>query len=166
MSFKEAWSGDWHDRILERVRQRGFQTVTQYADERPLDSLYVLAKDLGMEDIAAVQVRSLLIEEGIRTRTLPRTSSRSARSRATRGPSRGLEAPLDDATGSEVVGVLVRWRTLSEIGDNLDCFDRESTFKAGRDFMQAELPTGWLPEGPDDPVIITFVDRCLGRALP
>jgi hypothetical protein len=30
--------------------------------------------------------------------------------------------------------------------------------------MDAEFPTGWLPEGPDDPVIVAFVDRCLGQA--
>jgi hypothetical protein len=25
-----------------------------------------------------------------------------------------------------------------------------------------QLPTGWLPEGPDDPIIVAFVERSLG----
>ncbi len=70
----------------------------------------------------------------------------------------GWKSPLDDAARSEIAGALARWET--ELEDHLD---KPATFTAGQDFMNAELPTGWLPEGPDDPVIVAFVDRCLGR---
>ena len=72
MSFAKIWSGDWHGRVLERVRQRGFETVTQYASERPGVSLIVLADELGSEEIACAQLRLLLVEEAIRTGTVPR----------------------------------------------------------------------------------------------
>ena len=39
----------------------------------------------------------------------------------------------------------------------------EAQAKSGHDLLNAELPTGGLPEGPEDPVIIAVVDRCLGR---
>jgi hypothetical protein len=53
----------------------------------------------------------------------------------------------------------VGWET--ELQDYLD---ETRTLTAGQDLMNAELPDGWLPDSPDDPVIIAFVDRCLGRA--
>jgi hypothetical protein len=71
VSFEKTWSGDWHGRILERVQHRGFKSVTQYVSNRPGVSLLVLADELGPDDIAAVQIESLLVEEAIRTRTIP-----------------------------------------------------------------------------------------------
>jgi hypothetical protein len=145
------------------VRQLGFETVTQYASDRPGISLIVLADELGPDDIAAAQIRSLLVEEAIRTRTVPCVLRDLLVRELHYALPHGWKYPLDDASRSEVAGALARWETELEIEDHLDCFDDEMTFQAGQDLMNAELPTGWLPEGPDDPVIIAFVDRCLGR---
>jgi hypothetical protein len=163
VSFAKTWSGDWHSRILERVRQRGFETVTQYASGRPGVSLIVLADELGPDDITAAQIRSLLVEEAIRTCTVPRILRDLFVRELHYALPEGWKYPLDEASRSEVAGALARWQTELEIAHHLDCFDEEMTFKAGQDLLNAELPTGWLPEGPDDPVIIAFVDRCLGR---
>lgn len=164
MSFKKAWSGDWHGRIRERVHQRGFETVTQYLSERPGVSLLVLAKELGVDDVAAVQIRSILVEEAIRTRAVPRALRDLFVRELHYALPQGWKHPLDDTARSEVSGALARWQTELEITDHLDCFNDEMTFEAGQDLMNTEFPTGWLPEGPDDPVIVAFVDRCLGRA--
>lgn len=164
MSFEKTWSGDWHGRILERVRERGFETVTQYADEHPGVELFVLAKELGPDDVAAAQIKSVLVQEAIRTRTLPRVLRDLFVRELRRSLPEGWNCPLDDASRSEVAGALASWRAELEVEDHLDCFDDESTFRAGQDLLNAELPDGWLPEGPDDPVIVAFVDRCLGRA--
>jgi hypothetical protein len=145
------------------VRQRGFETVTQYASERPGISLIVLANELGVEDIAATQLRSLLVEEAIRTRTVPRVLCDLLVRELHYALPHGWEHPLDDTSQSEVAGALARWETELEVTHHLDCFDGEATFKAGQDLMNAELPTGWLPQGPDDPVIVAFVERCLGH---
>jgi hypothetical protein len=163
VSYAKIRSGDWHGRVLERVRRRGFKTVTQYASNRPGVSLIVLADELGSDDIAAAQIRSLLVEEAISSRTVPRVLRDLLVRELHYALPHGWKFPLDDASRSEVAGALARWETELQITHHLDCFDEEMTFNAGQDLMNAELPTGWLPEGPDDPVIIAFVDRCLGR---
>lgn len=163
LSFEKIWSGDWHGRILERVRERGFETVTQYADKYPGAALIVLADELGPDDVAAAQIRSILVQEAIRTRTVPRVLRDLFVRELRRSLPQGWGFPLDDASRSEVAGALATWRAELEVEDHLDCFDDNLTFKAGQDLMNAELPTGWLPAGPDDPVVIAFVDRCLGR---
>jgi hypothetical protein len=159
MSFAKTWSGDWHGRIQERVRQRGFENVTNYANARVGVSLLVLAEELGPDDIAAVQLQTLLVEEAIRTHAIPRVLRdllvRGLRERLPQG----WKYPLDGEARVHVVGAIVDWET--ELKDHLD---KPATFTAGQDLLDAELPDGWLPEGPDDPVIIAFVDRCLGRA--
>jgi hypothetical protein len=158
VSYAKTWSGDWHERILERVRQRGFENLTQYANAHIGVPLLVLADELGPDDIAAVQLESVLVQEAIRTNTVPRVLRdlfvRSLRERLPQG----WRCPLDEESRFGVVGAIVDWET--QLKDHLDDASR---FAAGQAFVNSELPTGWLPEGPDDPVIIAFVDRCLGR---
>lgn len=158
VSYAKIWSGDWHGRILERVQRRGFATVTQYASNRPGVTLLALADELGPDDVAAAQVRSLLVEEAIRTHSIPRVLRDLLVRELHDALPQGWEYPLDDKSRSQVARALARWET--EFEDHLN---HEPTFKAGQNLLNAELPTGWLPEDPDDPVIIAFVDRCLGR---
>lgn len=160
--FEKTWSSDWHARVLERVQQRGFATVTQYAADRVGVPLIELAAELGRDDIAAVQIMDLLIEEAIRTNTVPRVLRDLLVRELREYLPHGWKYPLDDESRSKAAGALVSWET--EIERHLDCFDEKQRFMAGQDLLSAELPTGWLPEGPDDPVIVAFVDRCLGRA--
>jgi len=159
MSFSKTWSGDWHARILERVRQRGFESLTQYTSNHPGVSLLVLADDLGPDDIAAAQIRTLLVEEAVRTRTIP-FALRDLFVRELRDAlPEGWRYPLDDESRYNVTAAIVRWE--GEIKEHLAT---EAAFRTGQDFRNAEFPDGWLPAGPDDPVIVAFVDRCLGRA--
>ena len=157
--YQKTWAGDWHARVLERVQRLGFTTVTQYAADRIGVPLVDLAKELGSDDIAGIQVMYLLLEEAIRTNTIP-CALRDLLVRELRAAlPTGWKHPLDDESRAEVAFALGRWEI--EIKDHLD---DESTFAAGQDLLNAELPDGWLPEGPNDPVIVAFVDRCLGRA--
>ena len=156
--YQRTWSGDWHARVVERVLQLGFSTVTQYAADRVGVSLVDLAKELGSEDVAGAQVMYVLVEEAIRTNTVPRVLRDLFVRWLRQAIPHGWKHPLDDQSRSEVAGALASWET--ELQDHLD---EERVFKAGQDLLNAELPTGWLPEGPDDPVIIAFVDRCLGH---
>lgn len=156
--FGKIWSGDWSARILERVRQRGFATVTQYAAERVGAPLVELAEELGPDDVAADQIMDLLIEDAVRTKTVPRMLRDLFVRELREALPQGWRHPLDDEARSEVARALARWRT--SLADHLD---KPATYSAGQDFMNAELPTGWQPTGPDDPVIVAFVDRCRGR---
>src|SRR5437660_769459 len=58
-----AWRGDWIARIRERVAEKGFATVTEFADARPFAPLVDLADELGVEDVAAVQLETVLRSE-------------------------------------------------------------------------------------------------------
>lgn len=159
MSFEQAWSGDWRERILARVRQRGFETITQYMRARPGISLIKLADELGTDDVAGAQIRAMYVAEAVRSRTIPRIlRDLFVRELRARLPD-GWRRPLDDAARSEVAGVLGHWET--ELQEHLDA---GRTYRAGQELLSAELPDGWLPGGPDDPVIVAFVDRCLGAA--
>jgi hypothetical protein len=159
MSFEKTWSGDWHGRILERIRQLGFENVTQYTSAHIGVSLLVLAAELGPDDIAAAQIRSMLVDEAIRTNSVPRLLRDLFVRELRAALPGGWKHPLADESRSKVVGSLVRWE--NSLKDHLD---KESTFTAGQEFLDAELPDGWLPSDPDDPIIVTFVDHCLGRA--
>ena len=117
MSFGKSWTGDWHGRILERVHQHGFETVTQYASARPGVSLLVLAKELGPDDVAAVQIRSILVEEASRTHTVPRALRDLFVRELRESLPGGRKYPLDDASRYEVAGALATWKTELKVED-------------------------------------------------
>ncbi|WP_338268050.1 hypothetical protein [Corallococcus caeni] len=62
MSDGGAWQGNIKARLYERVRERGYDSLTAFADARPAVPLFVLADELG-NDVAAVQVLSGLLYE-------------------------------------------------------------------------------------------------------
>jgi hypothetical protein len=61
MSDGRAWEGNSKARLYERVRERGYDSLTAFAEARPTASLVALAEELGKDDIAAVQVFSGLV---------------------------------------------------------------------------------------------------------
>ena len=132
VSFAKTWSGDWHGRVVERVRQRGFESVTQYASDRPGVSLLVLADELGPYDVAATQIESLLVEEAIRTRTVPHLLRDLLVRELHYALPHGWKHPLDDDSRSKVARALARWETDLQIEHHLECFDDKMTFKAGQ----------------------------------
>ena len=156
--YQKTWSGDWHARILERVYRLGFDTVTQYAADRVGVSLIDLASELGSDDVAGIQVMRMLLEEAIRINTVPRLLRDLLVRELRQALPQGWEYPLSETSRSKVARALGRWKL--ELKEYLD---KDVTFAAGQDLLNAELPAGWVPEDPDDPVIIAFVERCLGR---
>jgi hypothetical protein len=156
--YQKTWTEDWHTRILERVHRLGFDSVTQYAADRVGVSLVDLARELGSDDVAGIQVMHMLLEEAIRTNTVSRLLRDLLVRELRQALPQGWESPLDDTFRSKLARALGRWEI--ELKHYLH---DEPTFIAGQALMDAELPTGWLPAGPDDPIIVAFVDRCLGR---
>jgi hypothetical protein len=159
MAYEKTWAGDWPARVRERVKARGFASVTEYGRHRTGVPLLELAHELGPDDVAAHQIRCLLIEEALRSKTFPQMARDLFERELRKALPEGWQQPLDDATRYEVVGAISDW--YAELQDYVD---HPATMAAGKEFLNAELPVGWLPEGPDDPVIVAFVDRCLGRA--
>ncbi|HSK03274.1 MAG TPA: hypothetical protein VK932_18610 [Kofleriaceae bacterium] len=161
--YEKTWPGDWHARILERVQRRGFSTVTQYTSDRIGVSLVDLATELGSDDVAGIQIMYMLIEEATRTNAVPRLLRDLFVRELREHLPNGWRYPLDEESRFEVIGALVDWEVELRQTEIRDHFDREATLEARKAFLNAELPAGWIPDGPDDPVIVAFVDRCLGR---
>lgn len=162
MSFETTWSKDWHTRVEDRVRQRGFSSVTQYAQNRIGVPLLELADELGPDDIAAAQITLLLIEEALRAGDI-RNAARDLLVRQLRvALPAGWSNPLNESTRSEVAGAIADWYS-----DLEDYIDRDNMRAAGRELLAAQLPLGWRPAAPDDAIVATFVDRCMrASSLP
>jgi hypothetical protein len=141
-----AWQGDWEKRIYERVHERDFSSLAAFSESRPTASLKQLARELGPEnDIAAVQLEQLLRQEARSTGRINRFA-RSALVREVNeffpdGWMRG------DSTDFRRAGVWAKW--IARLGEEHDA-------PADRVWHSLEraAPTGWLPSGPDDPIIV------------
>src|SRR5690606_28744637 len=70
--MRTAWHGDWYERVKQRVKQRGIDTATAFADTQPTTSLLDLADELGKDDVAASQLEKVLIDEAEETGTIER----------------------------------------------------------------------------------------------
>jgi hypothetical protein len=55
-----------------RVRERGYESLTAFAEARPTASLVELAEELGPDDVAGVQVFSGLVAEAERNNQVTR----------------------------------------------------------------------------------------------
>ena len=72
MTDGRSWEGNWRVRLYERVRERGYDSLTAFAEARPTDSLVALAEELGPDDVAGVQVFSGLLAEAERREQVTR----------------------------------------------------------------------------------------------
>src|SRR5690349_7316422 len=72
MSEDHSWEGNWKVRLYERVRDLGYDSLTAFAAARPAVPLYLLAEELGEDDVAAVQVFSGLLAEAERRKQVTR----------------------------------------------------------------------------------------------
>ncbi len=149
-----AWQGDWEKRINERVLQRGFHSVTAFADSRPTATLMQLADELGpRDDVAAFQLECLLRDEARQAKQVHRfaraTLVRKIHEYFPQGwmradrPSPGPSSPNEWCRAS----VFAEWST--GIGEEHDA----ATDRVW-DSLKKTAPVGWLPMGPDDPIII------------
>ncbi|MDY7225880.1 NUDIX hydrolase [Hyalangium rubrum] len=150
MSEGRSWRGNWRIRLHERVRERGYTSLTAFAEERPSVPLHELAKELGGADLNAVQLFSGLVEEAEQRQQVTRlVRGQLAREFAESLPG-GWPAVLDDEARFAVAETLASW-----IG-----FTPETHKESARQVMAALLrtppPTGWRPLGPDDELLRTL----------
>lgn len=57
-----AWEGNPDKRIYARVKERGYSSVKNFAEERATKSYIELAEELG-EDVAGIQIEAVLADE-------------------------------------------------------------------------------------------------------
>lgn len=152
MSEDRSWQGHWKVRLYERVRERGYDSLTAFAEARPTASLVELAEELGKDDVAGVQVFSGLVAEAERGHQLTRlVRSQFVREMSEFLPNGCWPVVLDDDARLEVAMMLGSW----------SAFTPETHLKrveqARAALRAAPPPPGWRPLGPDDTLLRTIL---------
>ena len=151
MSDGHAWQGQWKVRLYERVRERGFASLTAFAEARPAVPLHLLAEELGKDDVVGVQLLSGLLAEAERSHQVTRFERDVLVRQLSQSLPEGWPAVLDDANRFKVAKALARW-----IG-----YTPEAHQDRARQVMAALLasppPPGWRPLGPDDELLLTLL---------
>ncbi|HEX5754553.1 MAG TPA: NUDIX hydrolase [Archangium sp.] len=151
MTDGRSWDGNWKARLYERVRERGYDSLTAFAEARPTASLLELADELGPDDVAAVQVFSGLVAEAERSRKLTRlVRGQLVRELAEALPN-GWPDVLDDATRFKVAVALARWGTFTPETHDQHVERAKAALRA------SPPPPGWRPRGPDDELLLTLL---------
>jgi len=148
---ESAWEGSWKTRLYERVRARGYDSLTAFAEARPTASLVQLAEELGSGDVAGVQVLGELRAEA---------EQRGQMTRLVRGllarmlweclPD-GWPTMLDDQSRFQVAKALGCW-----YADTPDTHKPRAD-QVGDALLANPPPPGWLPGGPDDELLRTLL---------
>ncbi|WP_309896301.1 NUDIX hydrolase [Archangium sp.] len=151
MSDGRAWQGNVKVRLYERVRERGYDSLTAFAEARPTASLVALAEELGPDDIAAVQVFSGLVAEAERSRKVTRLVRGQLVRELSQHLPNGWPAVLDDATRFDVAHALARWTTYTPTTH------KERVKRAGDALLATPPPPGWRPLGPEEELLLTLL---------
>ena len=143
---EQTWQGDWLARIHQRVNALGFRSVAAFADTRPKATLMQLAAELG-GDVAAIQVEGALRHEAERTGPI----ESFARDLLVRYIHNDLPMGwrIGDRFDFDRAGVFANWSAGVE-----GLLDKPNRKTAWGLLKEADIPAGWLPEGPDDPFIV------------
>ncbi|PTL84755.1 NUDIX hydrolase [Vitiosangium sp. GDMCC 1.1324] len=151
MSEDRSWEGNWVVRLYERVRERGYDSLTAFAEARPTASLVALAEELGPDDVAGVQVFRGLVAEAERSRRVTRlVRGQLVRELSEQLPN-GWPAVLDDANRFDVAHALARWGTFTPETH------QERVEQAKAALRASPPPPGWRPLGPDDELLLTLL---------
>jgi hypothetical protein len=95
--------------MYERVRERGYDSLTAFAEARPTASLVALAEELGPDDVVGAQVLSGLLAEAEQRKQLTRfVRDVLVRELAVCLPD-GWSAVLDDGNRFKVAKALGSW---------------------------------------------------------
>jgi hypothetical protein len=136
------------DALSRAVHDKGFVSVTAYADGWPVTSITELADYLG-PDIEPLDLEHRLIAEAEATGTMERCA-RTLLARDLCGELLEGGAEHDDTTSRRLrlsgVFFALSMALPPAYHDAVDRIERAIT--------SADLPSGWLPEGADDPVLI------------
>ncbi|SEU36127.1 NUDIX hydrolase [Stigmatella erecta] len=151
MNGGDSWRGDWKGRLYARVRERGYGSLTAFAEARPAVPLYVLAEELGGDELNAVQVFSGLVEEAERNAQVTRLVRGQLVREFSESLPGGWPAVLDDEARFAVAETFASW-----VG-----FTPETHKARARQVTAALLatppPAGWSPLGPDDGLLRTLL---------
>ena len=150
MSGGDAWKGNIKARLYERVRERGCDSLTAFAEARPAAPLYALADELG-NDVAAVQVLSGLLAEAEQRKQVTRFVRDVLVRLLSQSLPNGWPAVLDDANRFKVAKALGSWSAYTPETHE------ERVSQVGDALLANPPPPGWRPLGPDDELLRTLL---------
>ncbi|MCP3104087.1 NUDIX hydrolase [Myxococcus sp. K15C18031901] len=151
MTDGRSWQGNWKVRLYERVRERGYDSLTAFAEARPTASLVALAEELGPDDIAGVQVFSGLVAEAERSHRVARLVRGQFVRELHASLPNGWPAVLDDTNRFDIAQALARWSSYTPE-------THEERVNQARVALRATPPpAGWRPLGPDDELLRTLL---------
>jgi len=179
MTNSTTWAPDWQSRLLEKVRAIGYHTVTEFLSAHPAEPYVTMARKLG--NTAAVQllrVQRLEIEDeaGFRRAAMD-CMARELATHLPKGwgiPTEIPEVPLDsmwthlaahgplkpneieDRIAFQTAGVYADWMSLLREYDSATIEPRADAVWAA--LKNLRPPTGWIPHGPNDPIIVRAFD--------
>jgi hypothetical protein len=151
MSDGRAWQGNVKARLYERVRERGYDSLTAFAEARPAVPLYLLAEELGKDDVAGVQVLSGLLAEAEQRKQVTRFVRDVLVRMLSESVPDGWPAVMDDANRFKVAEALGSWSAYTPE-------THEERVRQARVALRASPPPpGWRPLGPDDELLLTLL---------
>jgi hypothetical protein len=151
MTDGRFWQGNWRVRLYERVRERGYESLTAFAEAHPAVPLVELAEKLGKDDVAAVQLFSGLLDEAERSHQVTRLVRGQFVREFSESLPDGWPAVMDDAARFAVGKMRGLWLSFTP-----------ETYKERARRVMAALraeppPPGWRPLGPDDELLRTLL---------
>jgi hypothetical protein len=150
MSQGSAWQGNWRVRLYERIRERGYDSLTSFAEARPTAPLFRLAEELG-EDLAGVQVLTGLLAEAEKRKQITRFVRDVLVRMLSESLPEGWPAVLDDETRMEVAMALGSWSAYTPETH------KERARRAGDALLATPPPPGWRPLSADDELLRTLL---------
>jgi hypothetical protein len=151
MNEDRSWQGNWRVRLYERVRERGYDSLTAFAEARPAVPLYLLAEELGKNDVAGVQVLSGLLAEAEQRKQVTRCVRDVLARELSESFPDGWPAVMNEETRFEAIMALSSWTA------NAPDTHEERVRQAGDALLATPPPPGWRPLGPDDELLRTLL---------
>ena len=151
MTDGRSWEGNWTVRLYERVRERGYDSLTAFAEARPTASLVALAEELGPDDVAGVQVFSGLMAEAERRKQVTRLVRGQLVRELWACLPNGWPVVMDDANRFKVAKAIGRWSAYTPETHEKRVEQARAALRA------APPPPGWRPLGPDDELLLALL---------
>ncbi|GEL75057.1 NUDIX hydrolase [Myxococcus virescens] len=151
MTARHPWEGDVRARLHERVRERGFDSLTAFAEAHPAVPFHILADELGEDDVAAVQVFCGLLAEAEQGRRVTRLVRDVLVRELSDDFPDGWPTEMDDEVRIDVAIVLGRWSGYTPETH------QERVERASSALLAGPPPPGWRPLGPDDALLRTLL---------
>ncbi len=148
---QQAWVGDWRQRIVERIRERGFSSLVAFGESAAMSTFREIAGLLG-DDVAPMQLAMLMREEALERGHL----DQFARSALVRYLADYLPTGWYRDKEHE-------YQRASAFADWIGCLGeayRAAGERVWTVFMSAaELSEGWRPRGADDDLLRKLFER-------